>query len=61
MIEQPIDRQLSPPERHADLHQLQAASATKVFFPVGAELLSEHLAGLPQFANLRICFSDRPT
>ena len=30
-------------------------------YPVGAELLSEHLAGLPQFADLRVCFSESPT
>jgi hypothetical protein len=30
-------------------------------YPVGAELLSQHLAGLPQFADLSVCFSDRPT
>ena len=30
-------------------------------YPLGAELLSEHLAGVPQFADLRVCFSDRPT
>ena len=30
-------------------------------YPVGAELLSEHLADLPQFADLRVCFSDSPT
>lgn len=30
-------------------------------YPVGAELLSEHLAGLPQFADLRVCFSGSPT
>lgn len=27
-------------------------------FPIGAEALSEHLAGVPQFSEFRICFSD---
>jgi len=27
-------------------------------YPVGAELLSEHLAGVPRFSDLRLCFSD---
>jgi hypothetical protein len=27
-------------------------------YPLGAELLSEHLGGVPQFSEFRICFSD---
>ena len=30
-------------------------------YPVGAEILSESLAGVPQFSDLSIRFSDRPT
>src|SRR5258708_5461772 len=27
-------------------------------YPIGAEALSKHLAGVPQFSEFRICFSD---
>jgi len=27
-------------------------------YPIGAEALSEQLAGVPQFSEFRICFSD---
>jgi hypothetical protein len=31
---------------------------SELSFPVGAEVLSEHLADVPHFSDFRICFSD---